>query len=186
MHIIKGDIYRDVLRWTTSECVLVPATVVPGAPVVLNAVGHGLVDGIRVNIEDHDSFSPMERHPVKVIDVDTVSLPCVNGLKFRAGAAVIRYKKPVDLDGYGARQQIRDPVTDEVLLELTHTAAAGQPRIIIDNVAKTITREIPASKTAEIDWMRGRYDLEMYVIADPEDVTKIDRGMAEVDSEVTR
>lgn len=176
MQIIKGDTFRDVLRWSTSECVLISATVVPGAPVRLNAPAHGLVDGWRVSIDSSQDFSPSQRHVVSVVDANTIELPCVNGLSFRPRAAAIKYRKPTDLAGYAAIMEICDSSTGDVLLTLTSDAPDGDPRIIIDDADKTIRREIPASVTAAIDWSTAEYRLRMHVVADPDDVTTIDSG----------
>ena len=56
-------------------------------------------------------------------------------------------------------------------------------RIILDEVAKTITREIPASVTADLSWRRGVFDLEMVV---GNDVTKIESGAVTTQDEVTK
>lgn len=186
IYIEKGSIYRDTLRWATSQCVLVEATLVPGAPVRFSAPSHGLVDGWSVYVETHRSFSETERHTVTVVDANTIELACVNGIGFRAGPAAIRYRAPVDMTGFAARQQIRHKTTGVLLLELLSTGVAGEPRIIIDNTAKTIQREIPASVTEDIDWSCAEFDLEMYVVADTNDVTKIDAGDVFVSDEVTR
>lgn len=182
--ITKGSTYRDVLFWATEECVFKPATVIPGAPVRLSAVGHGLTDGWPlVWVEGHSNFDDKQAHVVRVVDVDTLELPCLNGVKYKAGAATLRALVPVDMTGYAARMQIRSKVDGPVLFELTSDALPGEPRITLDNTAKTITREIHAALTEAIDWKAGVFDLEM-VIGDT--VTKIDAGKVTVDLEVTK
>lgn len=181
MHIIKGDMYRDELQWATEECVLVVAAVIPGAPVRFAAPSHGLVDDWPVVIESNRQFSDKDSYAVKVIDSDTLELPSVNGIDFKPGQAVIRYQKPVDMAGYGVRMTIKDKVGGAVLL----SSATGDIALTIDNTAKKIHRTVGAGITAAITWKRGTYDVEMYVIADPDDVTKIDADEVTVGTEVT-
>ena len=180
MQIIKGSTYRDTLYWATSECVFKTVTAVSTtAPVQLTVPDHGVVDGWMVGVEGHKNIDP-ESQKVRVIDANTLELPCVNGTQFRAQTTpiVIRYNAPVDMAGYTARQQFKAKVDDPLLLALT-TENGG---IIIDNVAKTITRVIAASDTAAIVWSSAMYDLEM---VQGLYVTKIDAGIATVIDEVT-
>lgn len=177
--IIRGSTYRDTLRWASSECVFVSATLVPGAPVRFTATAHGIPDGWMVNVEGHRSIDEGKRYPVRAVDANTLEIPCMNGAAFKAGAVVIRYNKPVELDGYSARMQIKDKISGTVLLELTSAAGEG---IEIDDDAKTISREIPADVTADLTWKRGVFDLEM---VQGDYVIKIDSGIVTVQDEVT-
>lgn len=185
MHIIKGSTYRDTLRWATSECVLKPISAVTAMPAArFTCAGHGLVDGWRGSIEGHRSIEEKMSFSLRVIDDNTFEIPCLNAAGFRAQTSplTLRYNAPVDMDGYSARMQIKDKVGGNVLLELTSAAAAGEARIIIDNAARTIVREIPASVTEAIAWKRGFYDLEM---VSGDYVIKIDTGSVTVGDEVT-
>lgn len=182
--IVKGSTYRDVLRWATAECVFVQATLVPGAPVRLSATAHGIPDGWPlVYVEGSTNIEPTRAQAVRVVNADTLEIPCLNGTKFKAGSVVLRVFKPVELAGYQARMQIRDRIGGTVLLELSSFAIPGDPRIILDDVAKTITREIPAAVTADLSWKRGVFDLEMVIGTD---VTKIESGAATTQDEVTK
>lgn len=180
MQITKGSTYRDTLRWSTSECVFKSVTAVAAtAPVRLTVPGHGVPDGWNVSVEGHTSLSS-KAQKVRVIDADTLELPCVNGTGFRSQTApvVIRYNAPVDLAGYTARQQFKDKIGGTVLYEIT-TENGG---IIIDSAEKTIGRTIPADVTAALTWKKAVYDLEM---VQGSYVTKIDAGTATVADEVT-
>lgn len=182
--IIKGSTYRDTLRWATEECRFVTATLVPGAPVRFTAVAHGIPDGWPlVYVEGSSSFEASKAQIVRVVDANTLELPCVNGVKFKAGDVVLRVRVPVELSGYSARMQIRDKIGGTVLMELSSTAAPGEPSITIDDAAKTIVREIPATVTAAIEWKKGVFDLEM---VQGNYVVKIDSGPVSVQEEVTK
>lgn len=184
IQIIKGSTYRDTLRWATDECRFVAATLVPGAPVRFTALAHGIPDGWPlVYVEGARDIDANKPQGVRVVDVDTLELPCMNGVKFKAGDVVLRVRAPVELAGYQARMQIRDKVNGVVLLEMTSAAPAGQPRIVVDDTTKTIVREIPASVTEALEWKRGVFDLEMF---SGDYVVKIDSGAVSVREEVTK
>lgn len=179
LKITRGSTFADTLQWATDECRLVTATLNPNAPATLTATAHGIPDEWIVSVEGHPRISESDTFRIKVIDANTLSIPCLNASGFgTARSVVLRFNAPVDLSGYSARMQIRDKVGGTVLLELT--SAAGD--ITIDNAAKTIGRVIEAADTAAITWRKGVYDLEMiqgdYVI-------KIDSGTVEVSDEVT-
>lgn len=192
MEIIRGSTYRDTLRWATAQCQMRDITAITQtAPVVITAVGHGIPDGWPVAITSVQGMReinattnpprPTDYRRARVIDADTFSLPCVDATSLRAytSGGVAWYRTPVDLDGYSARMQIRDRVGGELLLELT--SAGGD--ITLDNVAKTIVREISAAVTEAIEWRRGVYDLEMFTAGGY--VIKIDSGQVRVRDEVT-
>lgn len=178
INIVKGSTYRDTLRWASSLCLLKACTVVATAPVRISCTAHGVVDGWNVQIENHVNFNPKTFYAVKVIDANTLEISCVNGAAFKAGAAVLRYNAPVDMAGYTARMKIKDKVGGTVLAELT----TANGRIVIDNVAKTIVREIPADVTAALAAKKGVFDLEMI---QGTYVTKIDSGTVTIANEVT-
>ena len=184
LQIIKGSTYRDVVRWGSSECVFLPATIVPGAPVRLNVASHNIPDDwCLVYIENSPNFNERTAQTVKVIDADTLEIPCLNGTKFKGGACLLRVLTPVELTGYQARMQIRDRVGGTILAELSSLAQVGEPRIIIDDIGKSITREIPASVTEAFEFKRGVFDLEMMI---GDEVIKIDSGTVSTQEEVTK
>jgi hypothetical protein len=182
IYLTKGSTYRDTLRWATSECLFTPATLKPGAPVLLEAPGHGIPNGWEIRVEGCMDISPLRWHSARVVDSGTLAINCLNGTRFRECGVVLRHNAPVDLQGYEARMQIRRCHQGELLLELDSHAGLGLPRIVIDEVEHTIVREIPASITEALDWTRGVFDLEM--IQD-DYVIKIDGGDVLVFREVT-
>lgn len=196
MKIVKGSTYRDVLMWAEDGCTFANITGVSlTAPCVVTAPAHGIpspgwhvaianVKGTtQINAEDNP---PKDSQYVwaEVIDANSIRIPCLDATGFKAyvSGGTLRYRTPMDLAGFTARQHIRDKAGN-LLMELTTEALAGSPRIILDNVAKTITREIPADVTAAIEWKTGTYDLEMVLGTD---VSKIDSGAATVAGEQTR
>lgn len=87
---------------------------------------------------------------------------------------------PINLTGFTARMQIRTPENGSILLSLT-TENGG---IVLGGVAGTITLAITAAATAALDWVYGRYDLEL--ISAGGEVTPLLEGRVILDREVTR
>jgi hypothetical protein len=85
------------------------------------------------------------------------------------------------MTGYTARMQLRAKIDDPiVLLELT-TENNG---IILDNIAKSIILQIPATDTAAITWKSAVYNLEM--VSSGGQVTSLCSGTIAMNKEVTR
>jgi hypothetical protein len=183
IHIVKGSTYLDRLRWATETFVFVQATIVPGAPLLLDAPGHEVPDDWRVKIEGAREIDPGEWFQVRRVGAEILEVNRVNATHFKPHPVTLRYHTPVDLAGYSARMQIRESEGGRVLLELTSEAPEGQPRIVIDNAGKTIAREIPAAITATLRGSRGVYDMEM---VSGDYVVKIGSGTVFVQGEVTR
>jgi hypothetical protein len=183
INIVKGSTYLDRLRWATETFLFVQATIVPGAPLLLEAPGHDVPDDWRVKIEGADMLSPHEWFKVRRVGADKLEVNRINATHFKPGTVTLRYHAPVDLAGYSARMQIRESESGRVLLELTSDAPEDRPRIVIDNAGKTISREIPAAITETLRWSRGVYDMEM---VSGDYVVKIGAGNVFVRGEVTR
>lgn len=179
LKITRGSTFADTLRWATSACRLIPASISASAPAVVTATGHGLPNGWFVSVEGHPRISESDSYTISVIDANSFSIPCLNGVPFGSTrSVVIRTNTPVDLSGYSARMHIRDKVGGELLLELT----SANGRIEIDNTTKEIRRTIDADVTSDITWKKGVYDLEM---VQGDYVIKIDSGTVDVADEVT-
>lgn len=87
----------------------------------------------------------------------------------------------INLTGYTARMQIRaTQAAPAFLLELT----TENNRITIDGPNALITLKLNATETADIDWSKGVYDLELITPAG--DVERILQGNVVISKEVTR
>lgn len=88
---------------------------------------------------------------------------------------------PVDLTGYAARMQVRKSVqAKDVLLEAT----TANGRIVIYPLTGTFTLSLPAAVTESLDWLCGRYDIEL--VASDGFVVRILEGTVSVSREITR
>lgn len=89
---------------------------------------------------------------------------------------------PVDLTGYTAAMQVREPIeSGTVLLSLTSSPAAG---IALGGIAGTVVLVVSDEVTAALTWTHAVYDLELY--APGGDTTRLLKGEVQVDPEVTR
>lgn len=191
--IVQGKTFTLPIRWEEKPIVYKAITnITRTAPAVITAATHGLVNGWRcavvsvkgmteINAEDPNKLRDSDYHEATVIDADTVELNDINAADFRAYASggYLQYNTPVDLAGFTARMSIKDKKGGTELFRLDSTNA----RIVIDNVAKTITLTISATDTAALTWLRGVYDLEM--VSGTGVVTAILTGNVAVSREVT-
>jgi hypothetical protein len=166
----QGDTFRKVIRWEQPPYVYTPITdILQQAPVRITAPAHGLTQGWRsavVSVQGMDEINARhlppwdsEMYPVTVIDDDTVDLNLVNTSEFSpyASGGYLQFWTPVDLTGFTARMQIRDPATFDLLWEMTSEDGG----IVIDVDAKTISLYIAAANMQTFDWTFAMYDLEM-------------------------
>jgi hypothetical protein len=192
LDVRQGSTFSFVLRWETTPIVYKPITaIVAQAPARLTVAGHGLTNGWRaavvsvrgmtqINAEDAPPRDA-QYHPVTVVDPNTVELNAVNAAGFSpyVGGGYLQFNTPADLTGFTARMQVKDKVGGTELMLLS----TGNGRIVLDNVAKTITLTIPATDTAALAFTSAVYDLEM--VSPTGVVTPIAEGALRVSKEVT-
>ena len=165
LKVYQGATFREPLRWESSTKVYKPISgITKSAPIVINAVGHGIPVGWRTKVTNvvgmTDINSAEVYHTVTEVTSDTVTINAVNALGFKdyISGGVLEYNAPVELAGYIGRMQIRSNLTDpEVILELT-SANGG---IVIDDVAKVITIVITAAQSALLNFASAVYSLEL-------------------------
>lgn len=168
--INQGNTFANVVRWETLPIVYKAISAIANtAPVSINAIAHGLVDGWRVAIQSVKGMSQVNAvgdtprasdfHVVSVVDADTIELNDVNAAGFGAyvSGGYLRFYTPVDLTGFTARMSVKDKIGGTELLRLD----TSNGRITIDNTAKTISLFIDADDSELITWAKGVYDLEM-------------------------
>ena len=92
---------------------------------------------------------------------------------------------PISLAGFEARLHIRDSIEDINFLKELTTANGG---IVLEAGGATgqIDLYMGATETSNITWVSGVYDLELVETADPENVSRLVKGVFTVDPEVTR
>jgi len=90
-------------------------------------------------------------------------------------------ENPIDLTGYDARMHIREHIEDDILL-IDLSTINGRIALGAGHVG-AIDIEIDATTTANIDWERAYYDLE---IEKDTYVRRVIQGVIRVDKEVTR
>lgn len=90
-------------------------------------------------------------------------------------------EEPVDITGYTARMQIRRKKSST---SAEYSATTENGGITLGDTAGTVVVTIPATDTAEFEFTKGVYDIEL---VDPQGgVTRLIEGGVEVSKEVTR
>ena len=95
---------------------------------------------------------------------------------------------PINLTNYHARMHVRSSIESETILLKFASDSALLPdgTITITPLTGEIDLYLGATSTAAIDFESAVYDLELYNIADPDDVTRLIEGRVSISPEVTR
>lgn len=184
--IYQGSTFNEILRWESSTKVYKPITAITkAAPMVVTAVGHGLIVGWRAWISNVAGMKEANSDlPITATEVstDTVTFNSVNaaGYTTYTSGGILEYNMPVPLAGYTARMHIRPSVNSSTLiLELT----TANSMLVIDDATKTITINIPATTTELFTFKSAVYSLELVSGAT---VLPFIYGSLTLDVEVTR
>jgi len=184
--IYQGSTFNEVLRWESPVKVYKTVTgITKAAPMVISAPSHGLVAGWRCrlsNVIGMKEVNSEEYIQATTVTTDTITINSVNAAGYTAyvSGGTLEYNQPESLSGYTARMQIRSKISSaDVLLELT----SANSRIIIDDIAKTITINIPASVTETLTFKTAVYSLEL---VSGTIVTPLIYGNLKLDTEITR
>jgi len=163
--IYQGSTFGEVLRWESAEKVYKTITAVTqSAPVVITAIGHGIPADWRVKVTnvvgmtDINTTGYVQADPVTT---DTLKINNIVSVAFKpyVSGGVLEYNKPVDMTGFTGKMQIRPTVDSATILHELTTENGG---IVIDNVNKKITLNIPAATTAAFTFSTAVYGLEVY------------------------
>lgn len=192
LKLIQGSTYRKHLRWEVEPFVYRPIVAIDSsAPCVVHCPDHGLLIDQTFVIQASQGLTELnaaEPHCLEnwyrgtYIDKDTVQINRVNSTLFKKhtpNTGNIKYRSVVDLDGYTARMMIRERVGGAILYTLTTELG----NLILDTVNQFVEIIIPDDVTADFDWKKGTYDLEM--VSPLGVVTKIVSGDVTVTKENT-
>ena len=184
--IYQGSTFNEILRWESSTKVYKPITAITkAAPMMVTAVGHGLVAGWRAKISNVVGMKEVNSEEYLVateITNDTATFNSVNAAGYTAytSGGILEYNMPVPLNGYTGRMQIRASINSStVILELT----TENSLLVIDDATKTITINIPAITTQTFTFKSAVYSLELVSGAT---VIPFIYGNLTLDTEVTR
>lgn len=162
--IYQGSTFSQTLRWESSTKTYIPITAITkSAPIVITAVGHGIPVGWRARVTNAGGMKEVnttEYFTVTSTTTDTVTFNQINSLGYTpyTTGGVLEFNTPVDLNGYTARMQIRQKIDSNTVLHELTTENGG---VILDNVLKTITLNIPAESTAQLNILSAVYSLEL-------------------------
>ncbi len=185
--IYQGSTFKEVLRWESPiKNYALISGITKSAPMVINAVAHGIPVGWRFLISGVLGMTEVNSdvyYTATTITVDTVTVNAVNSLskKDYISGGVLEYNVPVDLTAYTARMQIRAKLEDEVVI---HELTTELGSIILDTVNSTITLNISAAVTAAFTFSTAVYSVEL--ISGSSEVIPFCNGTISLVKEVTR
>jgi hypothetical protein len=186
--VYQGSTFSEVLRWESSTKVYKTITAISKtAPVVINAVAHGIPVGWRTKVTNVVGMTAINStdtyNTVSAVTADTVTLNDINSLGYTAytSGGVLEYNLPVDLAGFTARMQIREKLTSTATIKDLTTGNGG---VVLDNTLKTITIFMSATDTAALTFSTAVYSLEL--VSSGGIVTQLITGNMTLVQEVTR
>lgn len=188
LEICPGKTFSKVFRWGQSRKAYAPiSAATQAAPCVITATNHGMPDGWAYQIAGATGMEELNTetgkyrqayvltaHTVEINELDATSLAAYTG------GGVLSYYTPVDLTGYSARMMIRESVEDT-----TPVISLSSPGdILLNNTTKTITVQMTATATADLDEMDAVYDIEL--VSGTGEVYLLAYGKVKIATEVTR
>ena len=186
--LYQGSTFGEVLRWESSVKVYKPITgITKSAPLVVSVDAVDIPVGWRVKFTNISGMTDLNSsdtyHIVTEKTINSITINSVNSLGFKeyVSGGVVEYNDPINLADSSARMQLRAKLDDPaVIQELT----TENGLILLDNVSKTITLNIPAATTAAYTFSTAVYSLEIISIGGQ--VTPFANGTITLVKEVTR
>lgn len=186
--VYQGSTLAEVLRWESSTKSYATITGISNsAPVVITAIAHGAPEEWRVKLNNIVGMTELNSgdnyYQISQVTPNTFKINSINSVPYRAyvSGGIVEYNTPINLTGYTARMQIRATVpSTDVITNLT----TENGKIVLDSTKGTITLSIPASETAEFNFITAVYNLE--VVSSSGIVTTIASGSVGLVKEVTR
>lgn len=191
--LAKGKTFSLQLSYAEDELIYKPITAIPTlAPCRLTVMDHGLPT--RWPVRTESAIAPLELNMAPDswrlgtrVDTHTIELNDLNLTRAKpfSGPAILVYQKPADMTGWKLRMQIRDLLTNALLLSASSDlleTADGDIDIDLPNsaFAVTFTDEI----TAAVAWTKAGYDIEA-VLPDGSVVSIIGPSKITVEKEYT-
>lgn len=186
--LYQGSTFGEVLRWESSKKVYEPIIgITKSAPLVVGVNAVYIPLGWRVKFTNIAGMTELNStdtyHIVTEKTIDSITINAVNSLGFKdyISGGIVEYNEPIELAGTTARMQLRAKLDDLIVIQELTTENG---LIILDNISKTITLNIPASITAAYTFSTAVYSLEL--ISSGGQVTPFANGTITLVKEVTR
>lgn len=95
--------------------------------------------------------------------------------------------EPATLNGFFGRAQIRDMITEELIVDLPHILSYGNDAgILVDIENSYVVLYIPAVASEGWNWKSGIYDIELYNEDTPPMVLRVVQGRIRQSRDMTR
>jgi hypothetical protein len=184
--IIQGSTFIEVLRYESDTKIYTPITAIfATAPMSITANNHGMVAGWRAkisNVVGMTEANNLDWIIATQVGASSATFNSVNAAGFKpyVSGGILEYNQPVSLAGMTARMQIREKLASTTIIEELTTENG---KITIDDAAKTIVLQIPATTTATYTFKSATYSLELIVGTT---IIPFIYGNITLDKEVTR
>lgn len=186
--LYQGSTFGEVLRWESSTKVYEPITgITKSAPLVVSTNAIDIPVGWRVKFTNIAGMTELNSSDTYHIVTDktnsAITINTINSLGFKdyISGGVVEFNKPVDMADTSARMQLRAKIDDPIVIQELTTQNGY---IILDDIAKTITLNIPATITAGYNFSSAVYSLE--IVSSGGQVTPFANGTITLVKEVTR
>jgi hypothetical protein len=163
--IYQGGTFKQILRWESGTKTYAPITnITKSAPVAITAPLHDIPPGWRVKVLNAGGMKEINSadtyHQATVVTDNLIELNSVVSLNYSTytSGGVLEYNLPINLSGYTGKLTLADSVNSTTPLYETSTLTGG---VVLDNVAHTITINIPASATKDFTFSKAVYDLSL-------------------------
>jgi len=166
--VYQGSTFEESYRWETQTKVYVPiSAITKAAPcVITTSSNHVLPVGWRFQVTGVSGMKDIntvgdQYYLATATTNNSITINQINSSSYGAytSGGVVEYNQPVDLTNYSARMQIRETLDSATVI---HEASTTNNQIVVDNVYKTITINIPASVTQNFTFATAVYSLELY------------------------
>lgn len=169
--VYQGSTFQETYRWESQTKVYVPiSTISKSAPCVITTqTATDLPVGWRFRVtgvggmKEINTISEDNYYIATAINVGktqiTINQVNSNSYTTYTSGGTIEYNDWVLLTDYQARMQIRETVDSSTVI---YEATTANNRIVIDNVYKTITLNIPATVTAGFSFETAVYSMELF------------------------
>jgi hypothetical protein len=162
--IYQGGTFKQVLRWESATKEYIPITgIAKSAPVAITAPQHNIPPGWRVKVLNAGGMKEINDdtyHQATVVTENLIELNDVVSLNYATytTGGVLEYNSPINLSGYTARLTLVENVNSTIPLYEVTSAEGG---VVLDNINRTITINIPANDTKDFTFSKAIYELSL-------------------------
>jgi hypothetical protein len=194
--MLQGATFNPVLLYSAPNFTVVPITgITKSGRAAVTAPAHGLVrdwmvfvvgvSGMtQINHTSAELLCPADAYYARYVNGNALALDLdSSGFDAYTSGGELMYHPPMDLTGYSAVMQIRATQPSTTIIH-TLSSLDSPAGIVLGDALGTVELLIAAADTAEFNFVRAVYDLELTSPAGV--VTRIMEGHVRLSKEITR